>query len=195
MREGFSRDVRRIIAARTLRGFADGFVSVLLASYLVSLGFSPLQVGVVITSTLIGSAALTLIVGLLGGHLPTRTLLLGASVLMLLTGLGFLTVTGFVPLVIIAAVGTLNPSSGDVSVFQPTEQAFLAGHAEGVDRTRLYAIYNVGGAVSGALGALLTAAWNERTGFVVYIAVAALNFAVNTGLPYERPARRADATA
>ena len=57
---------------------------------------------------------------------------------------GFSASPRIVPLVVIAAVGTLNPSAGDVSVFLPTEQAFLAGHADGADRTRLYAIYNVG---------------------------------------------------
>ena len=73
---------------------------------------------------------------------------------MLLTGVGFLAVESFVPLLAIAVVGTLNPSSGDVSVFLPTEQAFLATHARGQARTRLYAMYNVGGNLAGALGAL-----------------------------------------
>ena len=71
-----------------------------------------------------------------------------------------------------AVIGTLNPSSGDVSVFLPTEQAFLASHATGQSRTRLYAIYNVGGNLAGALGALATAAVTGRAGFVVYIVVA-----------------------
>ena len=66
MRVALVGDVRRIVVVRTLRGFADGFVSVLLAEYLLDLGFSPLRVGVVITGTLVGSAALTLAVGLIG---------------------------------------------------------------------------------------------------------------------------------
>jgi MFS family permease len=170
-----------------LRGFADGYVSVLLADYLLSLGYSPARVGVVVTGTLIGSALLTLLVGLTGHKLGFRTLLLGASALMFATGVGFFTVTAFLPLLAIAVVGTLNPSAGDVSVFLPTEQAFLAGHATGTDRTRLYAIYNVGGNVAGALGALLSAAVTGRTGFLVYIAVAAIAALVYRGLPEDAP--------
>jgi MFS family permease len=180
-------DARRVVVVRTLRGFADGFVSVLLADYLLSLGFSPLRVGVIVTGTLIGSAVLTLVVGLTGHRLGFRTLLLGASALMLATGIGFLTVQAFWPLLAVAVIGTLNPSSGDVSVFLPTEQAFLAGHATGPDRTRLYAIYNVGGNLAGALGALLTAAVKGRSGFVVYVAVAVVAGAIYAGLPKDRP--------
>src|SRR5579864_2888161 len=81
-------DARRLLQARALRGFADGCVSVLLASYLAAIGFSPLQIGAIVTSTLLGSAALTLVVGLYGHRLGRRQVLLGASLLMLATGLG-----------------------------------------------------------------------------------------------------------
>ena len=180
-------DARRVVIVRTLRGFADGFVSVLLAHHLVSIGFTPLQVGVIVTGTLVGSAALTLLVGLTGHRLGVRTLLLAASGLMVATGLGFYAVTAFVPLLAIAVVGTLNPSAGDVSVFLPTEQAFLAGHATGTDRTRLYAFYNVGGNVAGACGALASGAVTGRIGFLLYVAVAAIAGLVYRGLPADEP--------
>jgi MFS family permease len=181
-------DARRVVLVRTLRGFADGYVSVLLADHLVSLGYSPLRVGVIVTGTLVGSAALTLLVGLTGHKLGFRTLLLGASGLMFATGLGFFAITAFLPLLVIAVLGTLNPSAGDVSVFLPTEQAFLAGHARGAERTRLYATYNVGGNLAGAFGALLSAAVTGRVGFLVYIAVAAVAGLVYRGLPRDKPA-------
>lgn len=180
-------DARRVVLVRTLRGFADGFVSVLLAQYLVAIGFTPLQVGVIVTGTLVGSAALTLLVGITGLRLGFRTLLLGASALMAATGLGFFAITAFVPLLAIAIVGTLNPSAGDVSVFLPTEQAFLAGHATGTARTRLYAFYNVGGNLAGALGALASGAITGRIGFLLYVAVAAVAAVVYQGLPRDEP--------
>ena len=46
---------------------------------------------------------------------------------MIVTGLGFAVFTDFWPLMIVALVGTMNPSAGDVSVFLPTEQALLPG--------------------------------------------------------------------
>lgn len=180
-------DASRVVLVRTLRGFADGFVSVLLAHHLVTLGFTPLQVGVIVTGTLVGSAALTLLVGLNGARVGFRTVLLGASALMVATGLGFFAITAFIPLLAVAVVGTLNPSAGDVSVFLPTEQAFLAGHATGTARTRLYAFYNVGGNLAGALGALASGAITGRIGFLLYVAVAAIAALVYRGLPRDEP--------
>jgi predicted MFS family arabinose efflux permease len=74
-----------------------------------------------------------------------------------------------------------------VSVFLPTEQAFLAEHAQGRERTRLYALYSVAGNLAGALGALLTVVLTGRVGFLVYAAVAALALAAYWRLPDDRP--------
>src|SRR5262249_36769390 len=127
--ESAGHDARVLITTRAIRGFSDGVVSVVLASYLTSLGFTPLAVGAIVTGTMLGSAALTLAVGLWGGHLSRRRVLLGACALMLATGVGFAGATSFWPLLVIAVVGTLNPSAGDVSVFLPTEQAVLSQSA------------------------------------------------------------------
>src|SRR3954471_7175955 len=99
-----------ILSTRAVRGFADGMASVLLASYLTRLGFAPVEVGAIVTATLLGSAALTLAAGLFSQRLPRRAVLLGASILMFATGLGFYSVTRFWPLLVIGFVGTLNPS-------------------------------------------------------------------------------------
>ncbi|XXV20424.1 MFS transporter [Sorangium sp. So ce1182] len=178
-------DARTLLVTRALRGFADGAVSVLLADYLSLIGLSPLQIGAIVTGTLLGSAALTLALGLLGHRLGLRRLLLAASALMFATGLGFLGVTAFWPLLVIAVAGTLNPSAGDVSVFLPAEQASLSGTVEGRDRTRLFARYNLSGNLAGAVGALASGlpvaaarrfGWDraaaERSGFALYAAVA-----------------------
>lgn len=151
-----TNDVARIVTGRTIRGFADGLVSVLLAQYLTNLGFTPFQVGAIVTGTLIGSAVLTLGFGLNAHRTTLGRLLVGACVVMALTGLGFALVTTFWALLIIAVVGTLNPSSGDVSVFLPTEQAFIAERVEPAERTRTYAIYNLGAVLAGAVGALVS---------------------------------------
>jgi MFS family permease len=178
-------DARRLLVTRALRGLADGVVSVLLADYLYAIGLSPLQIGAVVTGTLLGSAALTLAVGLLGHGLGRRRLLLGASALMFATGLGFLGTTSFWPLLVVAFAGTLNPSAGDVSVFLPTEQAALSETVEARDLTAIFARYNLAGSLAGALGALAsglpvvlarrhgwTLAAAERSGFVLYAVVA-----------------------
>ena len=160
-------DVRRLVFSRALRGLVDGLVSVLLVAYLGALGVGPVRIGVLVTGTLLGSAGVTLGVGLAGHRWSRRRVLLGASLLMGLTGLGFAAFSRFFPLLVVAVVGTLNPSAGDVSLFLPTEQAALAERAAGPARTQLFAWYNLAGSWAGALGALLSGvpAWAAtRTG-------------------------------
>lgn len=71
------------------------------------------------------------------------------------TGLGFATIVAFWPLLVVAALGTLNPSAGDVSVFLPTEQADVADAVDQTERPRVYATYNLCASFAGAVGALL----------------------------------------
>ncbi len=146
--------IRRLLWVRGLRAFGDGYVSLLLPVYLITLGLTPFQVGVIATGTLLGSGVLTLLVGVHAYRFRYRTLLLAATGLMAATGLGFAAATEFWPLLIIAIVGTLNPSSGDVSVFLPLEQAVLARLAPDRQRTAVFARYSLVGALVGALGAL-----------------------------------------
>ena len=149
-------DAGKLILTRSVRGLADGVVSVALATYLTRLGMSAFQVGAIVTATLLGSAAVTLAVGLLGYRFSRRRILLAGAALMLATGLGFTGLTSFWPLMIVAVAGTLNPSSGDVSLFLPTEQAALAHTAAGAARTMVFAWYNLAGSLAAAAGALLS---------------------------------------
>lgn len=143
-----------LLAARGVRAFGDGFVSVLLPLYLTTLGFSSLRIGGVVTATLVGSAVLTLLVGLVAYRVRRRTLLLRAAALMIATGFGFAFVHAYWPLVVVAFVGTLNPSAGDVSIFLPTEQALLPQTVGAKRRTALFARYSLVGSLVAAFGAL-----------------------------------------
>ena len=146
--------IRRLLVTRGLRAFGDGYVSLLLPLFLLDLGFSPLEVGIVATATLLGSGVLTLAVGRYAAPFAFRSLLIAATALMAGTGIGFAALTAFWPLLAIAVVGTLNPSNGDVSVFLPLEHALLARLAEDERRTAVFASYSLTGTLSAAVGAL-----------------------------------------
>ncbi|MGZ3377559.1 MAG: MFS transporter [Phenylobacterium sp.] len=148
------RPALTLIAARGVRGFGDGFTALLLPVYLSMLGFSAFRVGVLTTATLLGSAALTLAVGLAGHRVPARRLLFAACGLMGLTGVAFSQAHAFWPLVVVGFAGTLNPSGGDVSPFLPLEQSLLAHAGPPSQRTHLFARYSLAGTLMGALGAL-----------------------------------------
>lgn len=151
---GTAPDGLRLLLGKGLRAFTDGLVSIVLPVYLLRLGYGPFQVGAIVTSTLLGSALLTLSIGLFAYQFPGRKLLLSACLLMAATGTAFATVRDFWPLLIVAFVGTINPSSGDVSIFLPVEQALLAGTISQRRRTALFARYSLIGALAGAVGTL-----------------------------------------
>jgi MFS family permease len=157
---------RLLLTTKALRGYGDGFTALLLPVYLTSLGLSAFQVGLVATSAMLGSAVLTLGVGLAGHRVSARGLLMLCCLLMLTTGLAFSQAHSFWPLVIVAFVGTLNPSSGDVSVFVPLEQAMMASAGPDADRTTRFATYNVVGAVGVSLGALSVGLIDPVAGFL-----------------------------
>ncbi|MDD5366572.1 MAG: MFS transporter [Gallionellaceae bacterium] len=154
---GVAPEARLLLIGRALRAFTDGYVAVLLPAYLLALGFGTWEVGLLSTATLFGSALATLAVGAWGHRFHHRGLLLAAALLMAATGLAFANLTSFWPLLLVAFVGTMNPSSGDVSVFLPLEHARLAEAAQGDARTTLFARYSLTGALFAALGALAVA--------------------------------------
>lgn len=189
------RESRPLLVGRGLRAFVDGYVAVLLPAYLLALGFGTWEVGLFSSATLLGSAVTTLAVGTWGHRFHHRRLLLGAALVMAATGLAVAGLSTFWPLLIVAFAGTLNPSSGDVSVFLPLEHARLAEAAHGGDRTALFARYSLIGAFGAALGALAVALPDALVGmgvdrvsalralFVLYGAVGLLVWLLYRRLP------------
>jgi MFS family permease len=151
---GVAPEARLLLIGRALRAFTDGFVAILLPAYLLALGLGKWEVGFLSTATLLGSALMTLAVGQWGHRYAQRRLLLLAALLMAATGLLLAGFSSFWPLLLVAFVGTMNPSSGDVSVFLPLEHARLAETAHGDARTALFARYTFTGALCAAIGAL-----------------------------------------
>jgi MFS family permease len=151
-------DVFLLYAARAARGFGDGFAIIILPAYLSELGFGPFQIGIVASAALLGTAAVTLAIGFLAPGRDLRNLLLVGAFATVATGLAFQATEQFSLILIIAFVGTMNPSSGDIGLFVPLEHAILAREAPDHDRTRIFAHYSLIGGLSSAAGALAAAA-------------------------------------
>lgn len=115
-----------LYAARATRGFSDDFAVIILPVYLTELGFTPLQVGIVATAALLGTAVMTLGVGYLASRHGLRNLLLISALVMSGTGVAFASVTSvsaaLLPLIAaVAFAGTVNPSSSDIGIFRRSE--------------------------------------------------------------------------
>lgn len=140
-----------------MRAFVDGIAFVVLPAHLTHLGFSATQVGAIVASALFGSALLTLSLGWSSRRWSPRTLLTATSWIMITTGIALGLTIEFVPILLISVVSTVNTSAGDVSPFLPVEQSVLGNAADGNERTKLFARYNLVGSLVGALGALCAA--------------------------------------
>jgi MFS family permease len=147
-----------LYAARAVRAFGDGFAVIILPAYLSAIGLDPITIGLFATTALLGSALATLAAGYSARRYELRALLVAGAILTLATGLVLPSVEHLAFLFLVAFVGTLNPSSGDIGLLVPLEHAMIARHAPDRDRTRAFASYSLLGALAAAAGSLAAAA-------------------------------------
>lgn len=147
-------DARLIFAARLVRLFAYGFLSVALFLYLSARGFGDAAIGLLLTLTLLGDAGVSL---WLTTHADRagrkRTLLIGAA-LMTIAGIVFAWSDNFYVLAIAAIIGVISPSGNEIGPFLSVEQAALTQLLPDTQRTRVFAWYNLVGSFATAIGAL-----------------------------------------
>ena len=149
--------VRIVCLARALRGFGDGFATIVLPIYLTRIGYDPIQIGFVLTSTLLGTAVFTLIIGVIAPRYDLRTLMIFGAALMTFTGLAFPAFQDIALILLVAFIGTVNPSTGDIGVLVPLEHSMLARSISNQDRTKVFSNYSLVGALSMAVGTLAAA--------------------------------------
>lgn len=190
------RDVMILFAARAARGFGDGFAVIILPAYLSALGFDPIAIGIVATASLLGSAVFTLAVGRLASRFDLRSILLGGALLMVATGVVFPAFQSLAFIVVVAFIGTINPSAGDIGLMIPVEHSMLAREAPDRERTHIFARYSLIGALAAASGSLAAAipeflvarGWSETSAFAAmfdgYAALGVISAAFYRWLPH-----------
>jgi MFS family permease len=151
-------NVLLLYLARGVRGFGDGFATIILPAYLTAIGYDIIQIGVVLTASLLGTAVLTLLIGAIAPRHDLRTLMLTGAGIMTLTGLAFPSFQHIAFIAVVAFVGTINPSTGDIGIMIPLEHAMLARGVSDQERTHAFARYSLIGALSMAAGTLAAAA-------------------------------------
>ena len=143
-----------LFGTRVIRMFAYGFLSVVLVLYLAQLGLSEGLIGLLLSLTLVGDAAISLWMTTTADRIGRRRILIAGAGLMLLAGVLF-AVTDRVALLLIAAiVGVISPSGYEVGPFLPVEQAALSQIVPDGLRTQVFAWYNLVGSFATAAGAL-----------------------------------------
>ena len=188
--EWLSSDGKRLLLTRVLRTFAYGYLAVVLGVYLDKLGMGKVEIGLIFTAAIGGSALMTILWSLVADRYGRRRTIATMAILMAAGGLIFALTSDVWWLVVGAFTGTISATSSEVGIFQTVEQAILPQTAPDERRTWLFAIYNTVANFAGAFGSLAAASVGffaslglhgadaYRPLFVVYALVGLVNFAV-----------------
>jgi MFS family permease len=148
------RDITILFATRTIRLFAYGFLSVVLALYLSESGFSEGEIGLLLTLTLAGDAVISLWLTTSADRIGRRRMLVLGAALMVLAGVGFILTRNLILLTAAAIVGVISPSGNEIGPFLSIEQSGLSQLVPDEKRTQTFAWYNLAGSLATAMGAL-----------------------------------------
>jgi MFS family permease len=151
------RDGRLLLAAKMVRMFAYGFLSVILAIYLKLIGFDDFLIGLILTTTLLNSVIFTLVASFYADKIGRRKFLLLYAALMSVSGFIFTISENYFALIIAAFIGTINITGAESSAFLTIEQAILPQTLKNIrKRNTVFAIYNMAGTLAMAAGVLLS---------------------------------------
>jgi MFS family permease len=152
-----SYDGRLILAARIIRTFGYGFLSVILSIYLALIGFNGVQVGLILSTSLINGILFNVIASYYADKLGRRNLLIIYSLLMFSSGIIFFVTDDYIALIVAAFVGTINVTGSETSAFLSIEQAILPRTIKDIKkRNMLFALYNLAGTLAMSAGILLS---------------------------------------
>lgn len=152
------RDTYIILLTRTLRMFAYGSSTLILALYFSALGHSDPQIGLFMTLTLVGDVLISLALTIVADSLGRRRILLLGSALMAVSGVVFAWTSAYPILLIAAIVGVISPSGNEIGPFRAVEESTLAHLTPDGERSDIFAWYVVFGTL-GTSGGALSAGW------------------------------------
>jgi MFS family permease len=159
-----TRDGWLLFASRFVRMFAYGMLGIVLVFYLTGLGLSESQTGMLLTLTLLGDTAVSLVLTTRADRIGRRRMLIAGAALMTGAGLVFGFTRNFVWLIVAGTVGVISPSGNEVGPFLPIEQAALSGVISNRIRTTVFAWYALAGSIATASGSLFA---GTATGLMV----------------------------
>ena len=143
-----------LFLTRFVRLFAYGSLSVILVFYLVGLGLTTAQTGLLLTLTLAGDIVISLFLTTRADRIGRRRMLIAGAILMAAAGLAFAVTRNFLFLLIAGTIGVISPSGNEVGPFLSIEQAALSHVVSSKARTEVFAWYTLAGSLATALGAL-----------------------------------------
>lgn len=157
MLDWLSKDGKLLLSARVVRAFSYGFLSIVLAIYLKSIGFNEILIGAILSATLVNSVIFTMFASFYADRFGRRKILVLYAVLMAFSGVVFLLTDNYIALIIAAFLGTVNVTGAETSAFLSIEQATLPKTVKDIKkRNTVFGFYNMVGMLAMSAGVLLS---------------------------------------
>src|ERR1700716_1321190 len=149
-----TRDGYLLFLTRFMRLFAYGSLSVVLVFYLIGLGLSDSQTGLLLTLTLVGDTVVSLYLTTRADRIGRRRMLIMGAILMAAAGLAFVFTHNFLLLILAGTIGVISPSGNEVGPFLSIDPAALSHFVPGTTSTEVFAWYTLAGSLATAIGSL-----------------------------------------
>ncbi|KAE8377703.1 major facilitator superfamily domain-containing protein [Aspergillus bertholletiae] len=199
-----SLDVKLLCAQRFVRLFAYGGSTLILASFLSSLGISDARIGLFMTLTLVGDVVISFFLTLFADAMGRKAVLLLGSILMVGSGTIFALFDNFWILLAAAVLGVISPSGNEIGPFRAVEESTLAHLTPHELLSDIFAWYSLIGTAGTALGMMacgwvinllqVTRGWQFTATcqviFFAYAAIGALKFILAATLSHQVEAEK-----
>ena len=183
--------IAAVLLAKSIRTFCYGFLGILLPVYLAGLGMGATSIGLAVTCTLVGSAALTWAVRRPAERLGARAVLGALAVLSAVAAVLLLVSEQPWVVVLAAMLGNVAVGTGETGPFLSIEQVVVARAVSGARRTTVLSVYNLLGYAAAGLGAAIVGLASPRALFALFLAAAVAQAVLYVRLPAVVPAAHA----
>ena len=153
------KNLANIVSARVLLSFSYGFLNVLLSLYLNHLGYSLIEIGLILGGAIIISASLTFLLSMLADHFGRKLVLAILFLLFSLSSLLFLSTKDILVLIVLSGVGGFTGSGGGPigsgGPFGAVQTALVTEFTERKDFSRILSLASALGIMAASAGSFL----------------------------------------
>lgn len=149
-----SKDIRLLWASVFLRMASFGLTNQVLTLYLKELGISGDRIGIFMTLTLVGDAAISYLLTWYADRIGRRRVMIIGTIMMLLAGWVFAKYLSFYVLLAAAVFGVISPLGDETGPFKSTEEACIAHLTPHNHRPEVYAFHGLFATAGAALGSM-----------------------------------------
>jgi MFS family permease len=150
--EGFDRDLRLLTYSMAFRRISMGFLQVVRAIYFALLGYSPIQIGFLLSIATFVSALHSIVFGYLSDRFGRKVFFTLGGIFATLRMVIFAMSSDFWLLALAQGVGALGEGAG---AGQPVVSAYISDKSEVLDRPKIFSTIAVTNALAATVGSLM----------------------------------------